>query len=89
MTNYTNTTLYTGVTNDLVRRVWEHKYHFNNKSFTTKYFIHKLVYYEIFKDINQAIAREKQLKAGPRRNKIKLIEKTNPQWNDLYESFKV
>ena len=84
MTNKINSTLYTGVTNDLKRRVFEHK----NKlveGFTKKYNIDKLVFYEIYNDINNAIAREKQIKSGSRAKKIKLIEEMNNQWNDLYD----
>lgn len=79
-----NGTLYTGVTADLVRRVYEHK----NKlveGFTKKYEVDKLGYYEAFDDITQAIQREKQIKAGSRKNKLKLIESINPNWKDLYE----
>lgn len=81
MTNKSKT-LYTGVTNNLNRRVYEHK----NKllpGFTAKYNITKLVYYGIFNDINQAIAREKQIKGWIRKKKIDLIESVNPEWNDL------
>ena len=83
MTNYTNTVLYTGVTNDLVRRVYEHK----NKlmeGFTKKYNLVKLVYYEAGNDIESAIVREKQIKGGSREKKIRLIESMNPEWKDLY-----
>jgi len=86
MTNKINSTLYTGVTNDLKRRVFEHK----NKlveGFTKKYNIDKLVFYEVYDDINNAIAREKQIKGGTRAKKIKLIEEMNNAWNDLYEEF--
>jgi len=78
-----NGTLYIGVTNDLVRRVSEHK---NNiiKGFTEKYKVHNLVYYEIANDINAAITREKRLKKWKRQWKIELIEENNPEWNDLY-----
>ena len=79
-----NGTLYTGVTADLVRRVYQHK----NKlveGFTKKYEVDKLGYYEAFDDITQAIQREKQIKAGSRKNKLKLIESINPNWKDLYE----
>jgi putative endonuclease len=84
MTNYKNTVLYIGVTNNLIRRVYEHK---NGliKSFTTRYNINKLVYYETFDDITYAIAREKQIKAGSRQKKINLINSINPQWKDLSE----
>ena len=81
--NKKNCTLYVGVTNNLVKRVWQHK----NKlveGFTQKYGVDKLGYYEICGDIKSAIAREKQLKAGNRKAKIELIELNNPDWMDLY-----
>jgi len=83
ITNKHNTVLYTGVTNNLLRRIAEHK---NGKGsvFTKKYNIHKLVYYQVFENIKDAINREKQIKAGPRRKKIELIESQNPDWEDLY-----
>ncbi len=84
MTNKNNTTLYVGVTNDLIRRVWEHKNHVV-KGFTTQYDLNKLVYYEIYEDELTAIAREKYLKKCYRKTKNKLICNVNPQWNDLYE----
>ena len=79
-----NGTLYVGVTNDVMRRTWEHK---NGlvKGFTKKHGVHILVWYELHEDINVAIAREKQLKRWNRDWKIRLIEKTNSGWNDLYE----
>ncbi len=83
MTNKHNTVLYTGVTNDLPRRVWEHKLKVNPRSFTTRYNICKLVYYEHFNDIQTAIAREKQIKAGSRARKLELINRMNPEWKDL------
>ncbi len=83
MTNYANTVLYTGVTNDLIRRVYEHKNKIV-KSFTSKYNVNKLVYYEATENIESAILREKQLKAGSRQKKINLINKLNPKWEDLY-----
>ncbi|MFA5287355.1 MAG: GIY-YIG nuclease family protein [Candidatus Omnitrophota bacterium] len=82
LTNWSNKVLYVGVTNDLKRRVYEHK----NEvipGFTRKYHIHKLVYYEIFEEIETAILREKQIKAGSRQKKISLIENFNPTWKDL------
>jgi len=82
MTNKGNSSLYTGVTNDLVRRVHEHKEKLF-EGFTKKYNITKLVYYEAFDDIVDAIYREKQIKAGSRQNKIDLINGMNPQWEDL------
>ena len=78
-----NGTLYVGVTNDLVKRVWQHK----NKvveGFTKQYGVDKLGYYEVCNDINTTIAREKQLKGGNRKTKLELIESNNPDWNDLY-----
>jgi putative endonuclease len=79
-----NGTLYTGVTSDLLKRLYEHK----NKSaagFTSRYGVDKLGYYEVFESIIDAIAREKQIKGGSRKKKLELIEKGNPEWRDLYE----
>ena len=78
-----NGTLYIGVTNDLLKRVHEHK---NNliPGFTSKYGVHNLVYYERYADIYSAIAREKNIKKWKRAWKVELIEKTNPEWRDLY-----
>ena len=84
MTNKRNTVLYTGVTNDLKRRVYQHREKLS-EGFTKKYNITKLVYYEIFEDIENAILREKQIKAGSRRKKIELINSMNGNWRDLYE----
>ena len=81
-----NKVIYTGVTNNLLRRVYEHKNSFDPKSFTSRYHINKLVYYECTTDINAAIAREKQIKGWSRKHKNKLIESKNPKWNELYES---
>jgi putative endonuclease len=78
-----NGTLYIGVTSNLIKRVYEHKKNLVD-GFTKKYNIHKLVYYEITKDIESAISREKQLKKWNRKWKLKLIEKNNPEWRDLY-----
>ena len=75
--------LYTGVTNDLQRRVYEHKSKLL-EGFTKKYNITKLVYYEIFEDANAAISREKQIKAGSRQKKIDLVNSLNQEWKDLY-----
>ncbi len=83
MTNKYNTALYTGVCNNLARRVWEHKNKVNLYSFTAKYNINKLVYYEYFTDINAAIAREKQIKGWVRAKKVALIESVNKEWRDL------
>jgi len=84
MTNRRNTVLYTGVTNDLKRRVYEHKEKMAN-GFTRKYNITKLVYYEVCEEVQSAISREKQLKAGPRQRKIELVNGMNREWRDLYE----
>ena len=83
MTNKNNTTLYVGVTSDLERRVKEHKRKKYPKSFTARYNLNKLVYHEAHQMIGDAIAREKQLKAGNRAKKIALIEGINPEWQDL------
>ena len=83
LTNYEQTTLYVGVTNNLINRTFIHKEKFN-KGFSQKYNLTKLVYYEVFSDITLAIAREKQLKGGSRQRKIDLIDKFNPNWDDLY-----
>jgi putative endonuclease len=84
LTNETNTVLYTGVTRDLKVRVWEHKNNVYSNSFTSRYKVYKLVYYEHFTYILNAIDREKQIKAGPRRKKLLLIQSMNPEWKDLY-----
>ncbi len=83
MFNYRNGTLYTGVTNDLIRRVGEHKSK-TVDGFTKKYSIDKLGYYEIYSDITDAINREKQIKKSSRKSKLKLIETMNPNWKDLF-----
>ncbi len=80
-----NGTLYVGVTSDLVKRVWEHRNGLA-EGFTGKYGVHVLVWYEMCDDITVAITREKQIKKWNRQWKIELIEKTNPYWNDLYDS---
>ena len=85
MTNKWNKVLYIGVTNNLWRRVEEHKMHLN-KGFTSKYNVEKLVYYEEFNDPSDAIAREKQLKDRSRQKKIDLIESVNKEWRDLYKN---
>ncbi|MBV6639619.1 MAG: GIY-YIG nuclease family protein [Cyclobacteriaceae bacterium] len=85
MTNRSNTTLYVGVTSDLIGRIYDHQTKEYPRSFTARYNLTKLVYYESFHSIEEAIAREKQLKAGNRRRKIDLIEKLNPSWKDLSE----
>jgi len=85
LSNKYNNVLYVGITNDLIRRVYEHK----NKlveGFTEKYNIDKLVYYELFNDPINAITREKQLKGYSRKKKVELINSFNPEWKDLYEN---
>ena len=85
MTNKQNTVLYTGVTNNLIRRIYEHKEKLV-KGFTEKYNVTKLVYYEVFGDVEQAILREKQIKGGSRSKKLALVNGFNAEWKDLYES---
>ncbi len=84
LTNSNNRVLYTGVTNDLKRRVYEHKEKLV-KGFTKKYNVSKLVYYEVCEDIYGAISKEKQIKAGSRKKKIELINSVNEEWKDLYD----
>ena len=86
LSNSHKNVIYTGVTNDLVRRVYEHKHHLDKSSFTFKYNVENLVYFEETTDIDTAISREKQIKGWNRKRKEKLIEAKNPNWNDLYES---
>ena len=83
MTNKHNTVLYAGVTNDLKRRVYEHREKLID-GFTRKYNVTKLVYYDISEDIESAILEEKRIKGGSRIRKIRLIESANPGWKDLY-----
>jgi putative endonuclease len=85
LTNKNNTTFYTGVTNNLKKRVWEHK-HKVVRGFSSRYNLEKLVYFEVFDTVEQAIMREKQIKAGSRRKKVELINKINSEWKDLYET---
>ena len=82
-----NGTLYTGVTDNLIKRVWQHK---NDlvEGFTKKYKVHTLVYYEQIENIQSSIRREKQIKKWKRKWKLDLIEKLNPNWLDLYEKIK-
>ena len=86
LANCTNTAIYTGITNDLVRRMYEHRTKSDPYSYTAKYDIHKLVYYECTTDVRAAIEREKQIKGWNRKRKNKLVESRNPSWTDLYES---
>ncbi|MCL4476763.1 MAG: GIY-YIG nuclease family protein [Nitrospirae bacterium] len=83
MTNKNNTVLYTGITNDLRRRVYEHREKLV-EGFTKKYNVTKLIYFEIFRDVESAILREKQIKGGSRSRKIELINDLNKGWRDLY-----
>ena len=84
LANENNTVLYTGITNDLIRRIYEHKHHLDKKSFSAQYNVEKLVYYEITSNVEAAIEREKQIKGWNRKRKEKLINKINPEWKDLY-----
>ena len=85
MTNKMHTVLYTGVTSDIIGRVWKHKNKVYPNSFTAKYNCNKLVYYYFYPRIEEAIAAEKAVQAGNRKNKIKLINSINPEWADLYD----
>ena len=85
ITNVLNTVLYTGVTGNLIGRIYHHK-NKSASSFSSKYNLNKLVYYEIFEDVTIAIRREKQIKAGNRKKKIELIANFNPDWKDLYNT---
>jgi putative endonuclease len=84
MTNKNNTVLYTGVTSDLQKRVWQHREELV-EGFTKRYNVVKLVYHEVCPDMLSAIAREKQLKGGSRQKKVDLINGFNPEWRDLYD----
>ena len=84
LASVTNVTVYIGVTNDLIRRVYAHKNHLDPESFTAKYNVNKLVYFEETTDVKAALERERQLKGWRRSKKNTLIETTNPQWKDLY-----
>ena len=85
MANKQNGTVYTGVTSHLIKRVYQHKQG-TIPGFTKRYGCHLLVYYEQHEDMCQAITREKQIKGGSRKSKLKLIEEMNPKWIDLYDS---
>ena len=87
LTNKNNTVLYTGVTKDLIRRVYEHKNNADPNSFTAKYKVHKLVYFEKTSDVKAAIDREKQIKSWKREKKVDLIVQSNPRYLDLYGDF--
>ena len=86
LSNRLNTVIYTGVTRDLARRVYEHKHHLDPDSFTAKYDVTKLVYYESTSDVKAAIEREKQIKGWNRKRKNKLVESKNPSWAELYNT---
>ncbi|MHB2154790.1 GIY-YIG nuclease family protein [Calditrichota bacterium GD2] len=86
MTNWNNKIMYVGITNNLMRRVYEHKNKLIN-GFTKKYNINKLVYYETFQDVRAAIEREKEIKKWRREKKNKLVNTKNPEWRDLSEDF--
>ncbi|MEP0985428.1 GIY-YIG nuclease family protein [Ekhidna sp.] len=83
LANYSKTVLYTGMTNDLERRVFEHKQKLDPNSFTRKYQVDLLVWYETHNDVNEAISREKLIKKWKREWKVELIKKDNPDWKDL------
>ncbi|MDT3405045.1 GIY-YIG nuclease family protein [Mucilaginibacter terrae] len=85
MTNKRHSVFYTGVTSDIVSRIWQHKNNVHPNSFTAKYHCHKLVYYFAYAHIEEAIAAEKLIKGGNRQSKIDLIVALNPDWKDLYE----
>ena len=86
LANITGTVIYTGVTNDLIRRVYEHKHNCDPDSFTAKYAVHKLVYFESTTSRYAAISREKQIKSWNRKRKNKLVESMNPNWMELYDT---
>ncbi|WP_426585668.1 GIY-YIG nuclease family protein [Mucilaginibacter sp. R-33] len=85
ITNKTNSVLYTGVTSDIISRIFDHKNKTYPQSFAAKYNCNKLVYYLFYAHIEEAIAAEKALKGGNRQMKVKLIEELNPEWKDLYD----
>jgi putative endonuclease len=89
MTNENKTTLYTGVSTDLKERINQHKRKKYPGSFTSRYNVNKLVYFECFISIGEAIKREKQIKAGSRKKKMELIDRMNPEWHDLSLSLEV
>ena len=85
LSNNHKNVIYTGITNDLVRRVYEHKNHLDKRSFTSRYNVENLVYFEVTTNVESAIEREKQIKGWSRKRKNKLIETKNPNWKDIYE----
>ena len=86
LANNNGNVLYTGVTNNLVNRVYEHKHHLDKGSFTARYNVEKLVYYEETTDVLAVIEREKQVKSWNRKRKNRLVESKKPNWNDLYDN---
>lgn len=86
MTNEFNSVYYTGVTSDLRNRVWQHKNNVYQNSFTSKYKCCKLVYFQFFIHVEEAINEEKRIKAGSRQQKIELVKSLNPDWLDLFET---
>ncbi len=84
LTNSNLNVLYIGITNDLIRRIYEHKHKLQN-GFTYRYNVDRLVYFEIFTEVHLAIEREKQIKGWSRKKKDMLVNRSNPQWKDLYE----
>ncbi len=86
LSNSQNNVIYVGVTNDLIRRMYEHKNHMDKGSFTARYNVDKLVYFESTSDVDAAIAREKQIKGWNRNRKNKLVQMKNPNWEDIYET---
>ena len=86
LSNATNVTIYTGVTRDLIRRIYEHRSDAAPDSFTARYRVHKLVYFEELSDPYAAISREKQIKSWSRKRKNELVSGQNPKWEDLYPS---
>ena len=86
LSDHLNRTIYVGITRDLVRRVYEHKNHLDPNSFTAKYNIHKLVYFESTPDVRAALEREKQIKSWKRKRKNDLVHSMNPSWAELYDS---
>ena len=89
LANKRNTVIYTGVTKDLIRRVYEHRHHLDPSGFTAKYDVTRLVFYEATTDVRAAIEREKQIKSWNRARKNRLVESMNPQWEDLWESIQL
>ena len=85
LTNEKGNVMYTGVTNDLIKRVFEHKHHLDKGSFTARYNVEKLVYFEMTSDVKAAIEREKQIKGWNRKRTNQLVESMNPELKDLYE----